>query len=101
VHSSLPETLGEAIELGLAKENGGVKSPRIENAFSSPVELARQRWDGLVSERDMLLDSKSHYLETTSPSADLSRHIKDLDLRIRAVNERLLNLKPQVFGDGS
>ena len=93
-----PETIGEAIDLTLARDAEERQARNEASRPSHPRELAKKQWDDLTSERDMLIDAQSSLREKHGSSAERLSEWASTNARLTDLNRRLIALKPQVFG---
>lgn len=96
-----PVTVGEAIRLTLVREMEARRAAADARKPKAPGELARLRWDDLISERDSLIDAHSILRATHGSSAESLPVWQSTEAKLADVNRRLTVLKPQVFGEGS
>lgn len=93
-----PETLGEAIALTIARE----REERIVLAkakrLPSPRELGRKSWSELTSERDMVIDAQSRLRFERGRMAEQLPEWAALQRKKAQIDEKLVLLKPGVFG---
>ena len=93
-----PETVGEAIELALVRD-AAERRQAVEAARpKTPLDNARDRWETLISERDMVIDAQSMLRAKHGLRAESLHEWKALGARLADVDERLVKLKPQLSG---
>ncbi|MXO59989.1 hypothetical protein GRI89_10600 [Altererythrobacter salegens] len=92
-----PKTVGEAIELTIVRDAEDraerIAARRPKNSW----ELKQERWDDLVSERDMLIDSQSMLLAKHGSEAERLPEWKSIEARKVDLESRLREMKPTVF----
>jgi hypothetical protein len=97
----LPKTVGEAIDLTMARDAEDRRALAEASRPRHPREVAKQSWDDLISERDGLIDAQSRLLELHGPASERSAEWKALETRKLGVDRRLAEMKPLVFGSDS
>lgn len=93
-----PETIGEAIDLALAREAEDRRAFEIASKPKHPRELAQQHWDDLISERDFLIDAKSMMRGKHGTAAERQSEWSSIETQLADVDRRLVEIKPRVFG---
>lgn len=94
-----PETIGEAIDLALAREAEARRALEIASKPKHPRELAQQHWDDLIAERDFLIDAQSMMRVEHGAVAEHQSEWSSIETRMAEIDRRLLEVKPRVFGD--
>lgn len=95
-----PETVGEAITLTLIRQAKERQDTSKAARPKTPRERARERWDDLISERDMLIDAQALLREKHGPVAHNLSEWRATETRLGAIDKGLIAIKPQVFGAG-
>lgn len=95
-----PETVGEAITLTLIRQAKERRDASKATRPKTPRERARERWDDLISERDMLIDAQALLREKHGPVAHNLSEWRATEARLGAIDKGLIAIKPQVFGAG-
>jgi hypothetical protein len=95
-----PRTLGEAIDLARVRDAEERRVRELASRPKHPRELARQQWDGLISERDLVIDAQSRLTAEHGPAAKRLAEWSALESRLTHLDERLFKMKPSVFGTG-
>lgn len=95
-----PETVGEAITLTLIRQAKERQDTSKAARPKTPRERARERWDDLISERDMLIDAQALLREKHGPAAHNRSEWRATEARLGAIDKGLIAIKPQVFGAG-
>jgi hypothetical protein len=95
-----PRTVGEAIDLARVRDAEELRVRKLASIPKHPRELARQRWDDLISERDLVIDAQSRLTAEHGPAAKRLAEWSALEQRTSHLNEQLFKMKRTVFGPG-
>ena len=91
-----PSTIGEAIELTLDLQ-ADVRTARIDAERAlAPAQLAAERWDDLIVQRELLISRQSVLLSEHGASARQLREWRSLEVRMTEYDEKLAALKPKL-----
>lgn len=93
-----PETIGEAIDLALAREAEVRRALEMANEPKHPREVAHQRWDKLISEREYLVHAQVVMRGKHGAAAERQSEWSSIETRMADVDRRLVEMKPRVFG---
>jgi hypothetical protein len=93
-----PETVGEAIDLAAVRDAEDRLAMKAASRPKHPRELAQQKWDELVSERDMLIDAQSVLRIEHGQAAERLSEWSAIKAKLADVDKRLIAMKPKVFG---
>lgn len=96
-----PTTIGEAIDLAMLRDAAEHRASMEAKRPKHPRKLAREEWDKLILERDIVIDAQTRLRAEFGVGIEQRRDWKSLESRMTAVNKRLVALKPSVFGSDS
>jgi hypothetical protein len=96
-----PMTIGDAITLTLRRE-AELRTARVEAARPKTApELAREQWDGLIIQREMLLARQSALLSDHGPAARRMPEWDSVEAEMTESDQKLAVLKPKIEDAGS
>lgn len=100
-HGEAPETVGEAIDLAGRRDDAERRSSFRPQTPKASRELAKEEWDGLIRDRDLLIDAQDRLRLEYGNAADRRPEWKARETKIAAIDKKLVAMKSKVFGSGS
>lgn len=95
-----PRTIGDAINLTLRRE-AQLRTARIEaERPKTAAELAREQWDGLIVERELLIARQSALLVNHGPAAKRLSEWNSLETKMTESDRKLAALRPEMESAG-
>ena len=96
-----PETVGEAIDLSTRREALERQASLETKGPKHPRELAREAWDGLIRDRDILVDARARLSSEYGSVAERRPEWTAVEKRMAEIDKKLLAMKPTVFSSGT
>lgn len=96
-----PATIGEAIDLAVRRDAAERRSSNRSQIPKTSREQAKEKWDGLIRDRDLLIDAQDRFRLEYGNAADRRAEWKARETEIAAIDRKLVAMKPTVFGSGS
>lgn len=98
VNGKEPTTIGEAVDLSILRDAAERLALIESKKPKHPLQLAKDEWDRLISARDIMIDSQSRLRMEHGDKAVRRPEWKLLESRMAQINEKLVAMKPAVFG---
>lgn len=96
-----PETVGEAIDLAARRDAGERQVLNVTQTPKHPRTLAKEEWEGLIRDRDVMIDSQARLRLEFGKAAKRRPEWKLLEAKMAENDRKLFALKSTVFGSGS
>ena len=93
-----PRTIGQAIDLTLARDSDERKSRNAAARPRTQAELMNDKWAELIRQRDRLIDRQTILRTQQGPAAERLPEWKSLVSQMATSDRELSLLKPKVFG---
>lgn len=100
-HGKAPETVGEAIDLAMRRDALELQALLASTAPKHPRQLAREAWDSLIRDRDIKVDARAQLHALFGEQASRRPEWASLDAQLAEIDQKLVAMKPAVFGPGS
>ena len=95
-----PATIGEAVDLSILRDKAEREAALEASRPKHPRQIAKEEWDKLVTARDMFTQSQSRLRMEFGEKALRRSEWKSLEADIADIDQKLVALKPDVFGLG-
>lgn len=96
-----PRTIGDAIDLTLARESDELKARIAAARPRTEAERINDKWAELIRQRDRLIDRQTILRAQQGPAAERAPEWKSLETKMAASDGELSLLKPKVFGSAN
>lgn len=95
-----PKTIGEAIDLAILRDEADRLAALEAQKPKHRQQVLKDEWDSLIFARDILLDSQSRLQMEYGGKATRRPQWSSLKTKIADIDQKLLAMKPKVFGAG-
>lgn len=96
-----PETIGEAIDLAIIRDEADRRAALEAKKPKHHRQLLKEDWNNLISARDILVDSQSRLRMQYGEAATRRSEWTSLKTKMAQIDQKLIAMKPKVFGSGS
>jgi hypothetical protein len=96
-----PDTVGDAVDLARARDVEERRALAEASRPKLPIELARERWNELVSQRDNIITAQTRLRMMHGPAATRLPEWRSLLKRLSDVDDRLVGMRSGMFPAGA
>ncbi|OWQ97057.1 hypothetical protein CDQ92_08210 [Sphingopyxis bauzanensis] len=93
-----PATVGDAIDLAVRRDAMEQAALLASQAPKHPLQLAREEWDMLQRDRDIVIDTQTRLRSEFGDGASRRPEWASLVTRSAEIDRKLVAMKPTVFG---
>lgn len=95
-----PATVGEAIDLAVHRDAAQRRTSSRSQTPKAPRELAKDEWDDLIRDRDLLIDAQDRLRLQYGDAATRRPEWNTRQTEIAQIDKKLIAMKSAVFGSG-
>lgn len=96
-----PDTVGEAVDLTARRDAADRQVLVAARAPSHPREQAKEQWDNLIRNRDIIIDAQARLRLEYGNGAKRRPEWVPLETRMVEIDRKLVAMKSSVFGPGT
>lgn len=93
-----PATVGDAIDLAVRRDAMEQAALLASQAPKHPLQFAREEWDMLQRDRDIVIDTQTRLRSEFGDGASRHPEWASLEIRSAEIDRKLVAMQPTVFG---